>query len=220
MYLEKIKIQPSQNIWFSSDFHYNHKNIVSGVSQWDSTQTRNFQTLEEHNETLVNNINICCKENDILIFGGDWSFGGFQIIPIFREKLNVKTIYFTFGNHDEHIIRNKNGYQSLFTKCSFRHNLMIGKQLIVVDHFSKRVWEQSHKGSWMLYGHSHGNLPEYQGEAYYDQNLGHWNIKQYKTMDIGIDTHPEFRPYHFDEIKSIMDKRSVILIDHHTPETN
>jgi len=32
-------------------------------------------------------------------------------------------------------------------------------QLIVLCHYSLRVWDRSHYGSWHLYGHSHGNLP-------------------------------------------------------------
>lgn len=44
------------------------------------------------------------------------------------------------------------------------------------------------KGSWYLYGHSHGNLPPYDN---------------YKTMDIGIDSIfkllGEYRPISFEE---------------------
>ena len=32
-------------------------------------------------------------------------------------------------------------------------------QLVVLCHYSMRVWDRSHYGSWHLYGHSHGNLP-------------------------------------------------------------
>ena len=36
---------------------------------------------------------------------------------------------------------------------------------------------------------------------------------QRKVMDVGIDTHPEFRPYSFDEVKSILDQREIVFLD-------
>jgi hypothetical protein len=43
-----------------------------------------------------------------------------------------------------------------------------------------RVWNRSHHGSWHLYGHSHGRLPE---------------PPTLLSMDVGVDTH-DFRPWH------------------------
>ena len=46
------------NIWFSSDFHYHHKNICSGTSKWgDESRTRPFETLEDMDNTIVEHIN-------------------------------------------------------------------------------------------------------------------------------------------------------------------
>jgi len=55
-----------------------------------------------------------------------------------------------------------------------------------------RVWNQSNRGSWHLYGHSHGRLPE---------------VPNSLSMDVGVDTH-DFRPWHFDEIKAVMNERT------------
>jgi hypothetical protein len=33
-------------------------------------------------------------------------------------------------------------------------------QRIVLGHYALRVWNQSSRGAWQLYGHSHGKLPE------------------------------------------------------------
>jgi hypothetical protein len=77
-----------------------------------------------------------------------------------------------------------------------------------------RTWDRGHHGTWMLYGHSHGTLPDYL--AGYDE----MDRKQYfKTMDVGIDTHKEFRPYHIDELKTIMKDRVNLMIDHHNEKT-
>lgn len=210
------------NIWFSSDFHYNHKNIVRGVSEWEHKErTRNFDTLEEHNEVLVQNINKTVKHDDVLYCLGDWSFGEKDAIIDFRVKLNCRFVYLVLGNHDKHIEKNilhrEIHLRSLFENVDKIMNVKHGKHSFVLSHYAMRVWDGSHKGSIMLYGHSHGTLdamtpdianPTWIGDQYF--------IKNYRTMDVGIDTHPEFRPYSIEEVISIMDNKNVELeVDHH-----
>lgn len=241
------------NTWFSSDFHYNHKNIVRGTSEWEdvnSQRTRNFQTLEEHNEILIKNINNSVKKDDTLYFLGDWSFGGIDAIWNFRKQLNCQNIHLIYGNHDHHIEKNSNyiipendidyyetlfnermantescrtiNLQSLFKSVSHYKELKINKRHFILCHFAMRVWNKSYKGSIMLYGHSHGTLDQLQPEFTSPTWIGDsYFIKNYKTMDVGIDTHKDFRPYHINEIIEIMDKKEVLLgIDHHSEKTN
>ena len=53
-----------ENIYITSDIHYSHKNIVGGITKWRNEQgeipsdrVRNFETLEDMNYALVDNIN-------------------------------------------------------------------------------------------------------------------------------------------------------------------
>ena len=59
-------------VWVFSDPHYNHKNICRGTTNWQMPdgsvpigQTRDFQTLEKMNATIVNNINENVMQDDI-----------------------------------------------------------------------------------------------------------------------------------------------------------
>ena len=56
----------------------------------------------------------------------------------------------------------------------------------------------------MLYGHSHDSL-EYEA----------WG----KSMDVGVDAAfrilGQYRPFSYEEIKAIMDKRDIKVLDHH-----
>lgn len=225
-------------IWFTSDPHYNQANIVEGISSWeDKSPCRPFKTLDEHDTALVNNINAVVKENDVLICLGDWNFGtykesvdlGFE----FRKRLKCKNIYLVLGNHDTHIRKNKNGIQGCFKQVLDYLELTIiepsdqegekaFKHKIIMSHYAMRVWNHSHRGSIMLYGHSHGNLDEFTPTTANPTWIGdQYYIRNYRTMDVGIDTHPEFRPYSWEEIKSIMLKRNVdIEIDHHSQTTD
>jgi calcineurin-like phosphoesterase family protein len=225
------------NIWISSDFHYGHKNISSkNESQW-KTGYRNFNSLKEHNEIIVKNINKSCQENDILYCLGDWSFGGVENIWNFRKQLNCKNIHLILGNHDHHIEDGRelkipdadeerlhwlcnindvyeqyNGYMhisadKLFTSVQHVAQVKLGGQNIFMSHYSHRIWLGSHKGYLHLYGHSHASIPDYG-----------------KSMDVGVDAaykhFGEYRPFNLNEILLLLSEREIEFPDHHSTETN
>lgn len=204
-----------KQIWFTSDTHFGHKNIVRGTTQWDMTgshqSTRDFDTLEEHNYTLVKSINSLVKHDDILYHLGDWSFGGHENIKKFRDQLNCQEIHLIFGNHDQHITPINSPYRELFASCQYvkefsvnvdRKFGVVGKQKFFLSHYSHQVWNQSHHGIIHLFGHSHNTL----------KGIG-------KSMDVGVDTNNLY-PYHIDEIMEIMCKIPIKIIDHHNQNTN
>lgn len=208
------------NIWFSSDWHYGHPNIVKGVSKWkDLSKCRKFYTLEEHNQFLIDSINKTVKENDIIYNIGDWSMGGIENIWLFRRAINCKTIHLILGNHDDHIRYNKivqtdNGYvnlQSLFTSVQEVLDKKIGGQNIVQFHYPLRSWHKAARGSWNLHGHHHGDFTEYELSRYMKD--GKLELELAKQYDVGIDNHPQFRPFHLEEIRDMMEKR--IPFNHH-----
>lgn len=193
------------NIWFTSDTHYFHTNIAGEkVSKWKKGY-RNFNSVQEMNEMLIKNINDCVKEDDILYHLGDWSFGGPHNIFYFRKSLICKRINLILGNHDKHIknqdikfIESSFNPYDLFESVSNTYSGYIGKNYFHLSHYSHRVWPASHKGSIHLFGHSHGSLPGYG-----------------KSMDVGIDCHPEFKPFHINDILKKMSSIEIEKIDHH-----
>ena len=113
----KIVLEKGQSLFFTSDTHYNHANICRATTSWVGADnlTRDYKSLDHMNDTLVNRINQLVGENDILIHLGDWSFGGFESIAEFRNRILCKNIHLTFGNHDHHSRRNKGDIQNIFT---------------------------------------------------------------------------------------------------------
>lgn len=227
----------SANVWFSSDWHKGHSNIVSGTTTWeDKSACRNFNTLEEHDETLINNINKCAGENDVIYCLGDVAFGGKQNVYEIMKRLRCKNVHLILGNHDHHIrknaiVKNDSGenieLHSLFKSIDDLLFKKIGNEKFVLCHYALRTWEIGHHGSIMLYGHSHGSLPDYTANLTNSIRDNDGNeiksIKmpvKFKTMDVGIDTHPEFRPYHIDEIRKEMTYRVPLRVDHYNENTN
>lgn len=194
----------NRNIHFVSDSHFFHANICASTTKWtgDVNKCRDFESLEAMNDAIVNNINDVVGVDDVLFHLGDWSFGGKDKVKMFRDRIKCKEVHLIFGNHDHHITNKKKGLQELFASVAKHRNIYIDGQMVVLCHFAHRVWDKSHDGTIMLYGHSHGTLPGYG-----------------KSMDVGIDAHPEFRPFSWEEIKELMDKEDILFVDHHNEKT-
>ena len=133
---------PEVDVWITSDTHYSHKNICRGVTAWRTqegeipiSQTRDFSTIEKMNATIVNNINEYVGQDDILIHLGDWSFGGFDQIREFWDRLICKNIHLILGNHDHHIENNRDGSQGLFKSVSHYNTLEMGQFKFRLMHY-------------------------------------------------------------------------------------
>lgn len=203
------------DVWITSDTHYNHSNICRGITNWRKpdgsipiNETRDFKSLGIMNDMIVDNINQYVKQDDVLIHLGDWSFGGFEFVQKFRERIICKNIHLILGNHDHHIENNRENIQSLFSSVSHYNTLVLDKRNIRLLHYPIDSWNGLNKGDIHLHGHCH--LPN-------DKKLG-----KGKRMDVGMDGHPEFRPYHIvDDILPIMSKQPIhsnLEFDHHTEE--
>jgi calcineurin-like phosphoesterase family protein len=212
------------NIWLTSDTHYNHSNYCLGVSNWDNKEVscRKFQTLEEMNQLLVNNINQYVKENDTLYHLGDWSFGGIDNIWEFRKQINCKNIILVPGNHDHHVKNNKilpncSWYPNksfIFNSMSYYQtgkNTSVDEYIVKAQDLFKDVLPQCYKlqidksTNLIL---SHYPIEEWEdmdkgsihchGHSHHSKDNTEISLK-YRRMDVGIDW-KDFRPYHLDEI--------------------
>jgi len=186
-----------RNIWFTSDTHYSHKNLIKSLTTWERGAIRDFQSLDEHNQTLVKNINNTVKYDDVLFILGDIAFGGFENVRKFMDQIHCQERYLILGNHDSHIKNNRDNLQNCFTKVSKQEDVIIDDDLFVLFHYPILEWEACHKGSYHLYGHQH-NLPQ-----------NRFSNGNGRTMDCGLDGHPEFRPYHYNEIIELLKKREI-----------
>lgn len=210
----KLILEKGQNLFFTSDTHYSHSNICRATTRWTDADsvTRDFKSLEDMNDTLVNNINEVVGQDDILIHLGDWSFGGFEMIEEFRNRILCKNVHLVFGNHDHHIRRNKGDVQELFSSTQDYLHLDLripkGKEVdkltLVCMHFPIASWDGMNDGVPHLHGHVH--LPRHQ------------RIGQGKVMDVGVDGN-DLYPISIQEIRTIMKDRPVRSLslpkDHH-----
>ena len=197
-------------VWITSDPHYNHKNICRSVTNWRTQDgdvptynTRDFQSIDQMNDALVNNINFKVGQNDTLIILGDIAFGGFESIGKFLDRLVCKNIHLVLGNHDHHIRNNRENIQELFISVSDYLHVRINDQDFVLSHYPFSSWNGLNKGVIHLHGHVHLS------------NQNKWGNG--KRLDVGVDGNGYF-PYKITEIVHMMDRREIgsdLSNDHH-----
>jgi calcineurin-like phosphoesterase family protein len=207
-----IKLEKEKKVWITSDTHYGHTNICRGVTNWrlpngdiPVNQTRDFPTIEKMNAAIVNNINSLVGQDDILIHLGDWSFGGFEKIEEFRNRIICQNIHLVLGNHDHHIDRNRGDIRKLFLSVSWFEQFEYMGETIECCHYPISSWNNLRKGRVHLHGHCH--LPHNQ------------KISNGRRMDVGMDGNPEFEPYDLHEVIKMLKKREIGSemgpLDHH-----
>jgi calcineurin-like phosphoesterase family protein len=211
----KLVLEKGQQLFFTSDTHYSHSNICSATTNWSVNDgyARKFDSLEDMNQRLVDNINNIVGEDDILIHLGDWSFGGFDKIEEFRSQINCKNIHLVLGNHDDHISRNKENVQRLFSSVQHYLKLDIRRPVnkatvekfsFVCMHFPIISWDNMNQKVMHLFGHVH--LPP------------HLRVMEGRAMDVGVDGN-DLEPISMDEVVRILSdrpiKKSSLPSDHH-----
>ena len=207
---KKLKFS-SKEIFFTSDLHVSHGNIIKYCSErWNFLneserdilengsveESKNMRvgqdSIDRMNETIINNINAKVGKKDALWILGDvgW-FKNRNQVTDFYNQLNCNRIYLVVGNHDQvnlYLYSN-----NLLAGVYDQAIINVGKHVVHLNHYAMMRWDQSHHGSYHLFGHSHGQLNNFIAEKF----------PQYKMLDVGIDGH-DFKPWSFDEINAYM----------------
>ena len=169
-------------IWFTSDLHFNHTNILKY-----EPISRPFETVEEMNEVLIENWNRHVDEEDTVYVLGDLCMGKDTDIPGILERLKGHIILIR-GNHDGS--KRRKIYEKHGIEIKDICYLSYKGRYFVMCHFpiaSEEFMEMVRKDNSeviMLYGHIHSNAPK----GYVDG-----------TFHVGVDTN-ELRPVSVEEI--------------------
>lgn len=166
-------------IFFTSDTHFGHENIIKYCS-------RPFISIEEMDEVLIENWNkkIGLRGNTVYHLGDFAKAHRAEKILQYRKRLNGKIILIE-GTHDNFDDKSACGFSTISPMMIIKHE---GKT-ITLCHYALRVWPKSHFDAWHCYGHSHGRL----------ESIG-------KSWDVGVDNN-EFAPISFEELSAIMEKQ-------------
>jgi calcineurin-like phosphoesterase family protein len=179
------------NVFFTSDTHFQHKNIIKYCN-------RPFNTVREMDSALVKNWNAVVGPDDIVFHGGDFCFGAKSSWAYLCDALNGKK-YLAGGNHDGNITPDKFvDVQQMFNiRIMGDEEIASDGQRITLCHYPMLSWYQSHRGAWQLFGHVHGGLSN-KGEMKTTPN----------QLDVGVDVH-NFTPISYETVKEIITKQNL-----------
>lgn len=190
-----------QNIFFISDLHIFHKNVI----KFDG---RPFADIDEMHQALIKNWNSVVGQDDIVFYLGDLSFGKPEQSKWFVHQLNGK-IFYIMGNHDRFndivsLERFEHIYPygcEIYVKDDAAKELRgsNGYQQIILSHYPILSWNRIHHGSIHLHGHEHQHLTK---SKEYD-----WFYKR-KVIDVGCNG-IDYTPISYAQVKEIMSKREV-----------
>lgn len=149
-------------IWFTSDQHFGHAGIIKYCR-------RPFADVDEMNEALVQRFNSVVSDRDDVYHLGDFAFSD---PALWLARLKGRRHHLILGNHD---YKRLNGirlatFSSVQDVAYLRHD----GYRIFMSHYAHRTWRNSIHGSLHVYGHSHGNIEDFNRSM--DVGVDRWNF--------------------------------------------
>lgn len=182
--MDEIGDKVQAQIWFTADTHFGHRNIIR-YSQ------RPFASVDEMDETLIENWNALVGPQDTVWHLGDFSM---RTNPEKWLRRLHGHVHLVLGNHDHPAACRRAGFAGVFEVRYLRWQ----NERFYLHHYAQRVWRNSQHGAYHLYGHSHGDL---------DSEWG-------RSMDVGVDAVGYVPIAIEDVIDCLADKGPT---DHHSP---
>ena len=169
-------------IYFTSDYHFYHTNVLKYCN-------RPFSTVEEMNEFLISQWRQTVKPHDEVYFLGDFTLTRRKdLIDAILNRLTGR-IKLVSGNHDSGLLKYYGrGQIHNFAQCSLEilpdlYRLKYNKNVFLLCHYPVLNWGFE---DFMLHGHCHGK-------------------KQFlisHSVDVGWDCHK--KPISIDEITQFL----------------
>lgn len=188
-------------IWFTSDWHDRHDNVIAFCN-------RPFSDVHEMRSTLVDRFNRRVRPEDTTYFIGDMCFGSYEDS---RELVNhlVGNKILVQGNHDKFSQKQylSMGFHAVYEEVLIR---LFGRR-IRLSHYPhcpswwSRLWNRDARtlrylerrpakdGRWLLHGHTHSMLQV---------------RPQYKEIHVGVDAW-EYGPVSQRDIESLIARSEI-----------
>ena len=136
--------------FFVSDLHIGHENIIKTFKQ-----LRPFNTIQEHDNSIIENWKNTVSDNDVVFLLGDvfWKLHPKKVDEICASLPGE--IFFIRGNHDRSKIVNI--MLRHFEKIENCEMIQIHNQFLVLSHYPIEDWQGKNKNTIHIHGHSHFN---------------------------------------------------------------
>jgi calcineurin-like phosphoesterase family protein len=169
-------------IWFTSDQHFWHANVIEYCN-------RPFSNVDEMDEALISSWNKSVMPDDLVYHLGDFTLGNRLIAEKYFKRLNgyIRVLEYPW-HHDKRWLRGQMYWSS--------HEVVYDLPIVVLEHeadvpiilchYAFEIWDRKHYGSLHFHGHSHGELHRVENR-----------------LDVGVDNAYKFtgayRPFSLEE---------------------
>lgn len=160
-------------IWFTSDLHLGHANILHHAK-------RPFDDVHRMNDWIIDAINDRVSWSDELWVLGDFAFRvTTPEVRAFRERIVCRTVYLVRGNHDAHFPPGESPFTEELAYCESLRTSEPDRRQLVLFHYPILDWNGMNTGSIHLHGHIHAD------RSYNERNRAHGLLR----YDVGVDAH-------------------------------
>jgi len=156
-------------VFFTSDLHFGHARIIELCQ-------RPFTDVEHMDAELVRRWNSRIGPRDTVWMLGDIFMCALPRALSIMHSLQGKKLLIP-GNHDGMILKNPELAAKFYKIYPDLYATGINGVHVVMCHYPLLSWNRSHRGSWMLHGHSHGQV----------RAAGHA-----RRLDVGVDANEWF----------------------------
>ena len=169
-------------IFYISDLHLGHENIIKLCN-------RPFNTIEEHDNFIINLWNdTVCKDDDVYILG-DIAYRNKTSIEAYLGKLKGRK-HLIIGNHDLKYVKKSDSIKMFFTTIDQITMVKDGENHVVLCHYPIADWSGYNRGWYHVHGHIHNRC---------DNAVFKYLKGQERALNAGVDIN-NFKPVTFNEL--------------------
>lgn len=178
-------------IWFTSDQHFGHKNIIH-------LSHRPFKSIEQMDQWMIDEWNACVASEDTIYHLGDFAYKNRTPLEEYCKALNGHK-HLILGNHDKYKVKEYLKFfdtvqDILYVTSENPHE----KHDFVLFHYPILSWRRRGKGAIHLYGHVHEAILSI--------------LETQRAYNVGVDRN-DFKPISLEKIIELMKQRAVIASD-------
>lgn len=185
-------------IYFTSDLHLGHKNILK-------LSNRPFSTIEEMDEILIRNWNDKVKGCDTVYIVGDLIYKSQEPEKYLKELKGKKVLI--IGNHDSGWL-GKIDVEKYFIKTTMLLEQSLCNHIMTLCHYPMLEWRGSRKDvnckklGYLVHGHIHNRVEDKYLELF----------KSPHALNAGVDIN-NFEPVTFEElcVNNIKHKNTILF---------
>lgn len=185
-----FKFEKGDKIFFVSDTHYGHSNIIKFCD-------RPFKDVEEMDYKLIEAWNKKVPADGLVFHLGDFAWGGYEFWKKIRNQLNGDIILIK-GNHDQKNM-STTAEQELFKYATWQMLIEVEGRKVLLNHFPflcyAGVYREPKKLVYQCYGHVHSGLDKK------GQDLPRLVYTYPMQYDVGVDNN-NYEPISWEELNN------------------